>query len=117
MIKYHTPYLSERITDYLYISHEDLFWMRIDVGIACLNYRYGKDDAMIIARIPAYWQWMLRIWENTDKSYLMREIKYKSKVEGYKKYQLQQLMKYRISSRDEYKYIIQPNKTQQICHE
>lgn len=117
MIKYHTPFLSSRIADHLGISQEDLFWIRIDVGIAYLNYRYGRDYTMAIARIPAFWQWMLHIWSATDKTYLMLDLKYTSKVEGYKKYQLQQLMKYRMTIRDEHKYIIQPLKIQQICHE
>jgi len=70
-IKYYTPATTEDIKEYFGIDDQTLFWAKIDVANSYLRDKYGEAVMLQIRKDPEFWKWFLRVWESTDKKFLI----------------------------------------------
>ncbi len=55
------------------ISKEDLFWLRVDIGIEYLNrMRIPAVDREALRQDPSFWDWWRLIWDQGDMEMIKR---------------------------------------------
>lgn len=103
-IKYHKPVTTADVRKYLKLTEDQLFNIRVDVGMSYCQTNYGKFAPEFYASF-AFWQWFLRIWEINDK-YFLEQVRQgiKLTVKDYRKTHEFRCLKYNMSKNVEIKF-------------
>lgn len=78
------------------VSKEDLFWMRVDIGMKYLRARYSEEEARRIWRKKSFWRWLRSIWHINDRELLKHLRKGDKVLDLYRDIQMVKINKYRI---------------------
>jgi hypothetical protein len=103
-IKYYRPITTDEVMKYLKISEEEVFNIRVDVGMEYCHSQYGKFANQFYTNF-GFWAWFLRIWEINDK-YFMDQVRQgvKLKLRDYRKTHAFRCLKFNMSKQVEVKF-------------